>query len=81
MAHRTCAIRINLPNSLRSPRTHLLPPAVARLINKVRTRLSLEKDAPKSRRARPVGNIAALPVLGGLHHQYVRVRVFGSHNY
>jgi hypothetical protein len=32
-----------------------------------------DKDAPSFRRAQLVGNIAALPVLGGLHHQYVRV--------
>jgi transposase InsO family protein len=41
--------------------------------NEVRTHLSLNKDAPHSRSAQPVGPIAALPVLGGLHHQYVRV--------
>jgi hypothetical protein len=33
----------------------------------------LYKDAPDFRSAQPVGNITALPVLGGLHHQYVRV--------
>jgi hypothetical protein len=31
------------------------------------------KDAPDFRHAQSVGNIAAMPVLGGLHHQYVRV--------
>jgi hypothetical protein len=41
--------------------------------NEVRTHLSLEKDAPAFRHAQSVGNIAALPILGGLHHQYVRV--------
>jgi transposase InsO family protein len=41
--------------------------------NEVRTHLSLNKDAPHSRSAQPVGSIAALQVLGGLHHQYVRV--------
>jgi transposase InsO family protein len=41
--------------------------------NQVRTHLSLNKDAPTCRRARSVGSIAALPWLGGLHHQYVRV--------
>jgi hypothetical protein len=41
--------------------------------NEVRTHLSLEKDAPNFRRAHSVGNIEALPVLGGLHLQYVRI--------
>jgi transposase InsO family protein len=40
--------------------------------NEVRTHLSLDKDAPDFRRAQPVSNIAALSILGGLHHQYVR---------
>jgi hypothetical protein len=40
--------------------------------NKVRTRLSLDKNAPDFRRPLPVGDIAAIPILGGLHHQYVR---------
>jgi transposase InsO family protein len=41
--------------------------------NRVRTHLSLHKDAPDFRRAQAVGDIMVLPVLGGLHHQYVRV--------
>ncbi len=40
--------------------------------NEVRTHLSLEKDAPNFRHAQWIGNIVALPVPGGLHHQYVR---------
>jgi transposase InsO family protein len=47
--------------------------AYASYYNEVRTHLSLNKDAPHSRGAQPVGPIAALPLLGGLHHQYVRV--------
>ena len=47
--------------------------AYASYYNEVRTHLSLEKDAPSPRRVQLVGNIAALPVLGGLHHHYVRV--------
>jgi transposase InsO family protein len=47
--------------------------AYAPYYNEVRTHLSLNKDAPHFRRAQPFGSIAALPVLGGLHHQYVRV--------
>jgi transposase InsO family protein len=41
--------------------------------NQVRTHLSLDKDTPDFRHAQPLGAIAALPVLGGLHHHYVRV--------
>jgi transposase InsO family protein len=41
--------------------------------NEVRTHLSLEKDAPTSRRPRRFGDIAAMPILGGLHHQYLRI--------
>jgi transposase InsO family protein len=40
--------------------------------NEVRTHLSLDKNAPDFRRPLPVGDIAAIPILGGLHHQYVR---------
>ena len=41
--------------------------------NEVRTHLSLQKDAPISRTVRTVGRVLPLPMLGGLHHQYVRV--------
>ena len=41
--------------------------------NRVRTHIALGKDAPDSRRVQPVATIRALPVLGGLHHHYVRV--------
>jgi transposase InsO family protein len=41
--------------------------------NEVRTHLSLDKDAPKSRRTQMFGSIVAMPMLGGLHHQYIRV--------
>jgi hypothetical protein len=41
--------------------------------NEVPTHLSLQKDAPNFRHAQRVDNIAALPVLGGMHHQYVRI--------
>jgi hypothetical protein len=40
--------------------------------NQVRTHLSLDKNTPDFRRPLPVGAIAAIPILGGLHHQYVR---------
>jgi transposase InsO family protein len=41
--------------------------------NEVRTHLSLEKDAPISRAVDRAGHILCRPVLGGLHHQYVRI--------
>jgi transposase InsO family protein len=47
--------------------------AYAVYYNEIRTHLSLDKDAPNSRPSQTVGAIAAMPILGGLHHQYVRV--------
>jgi hypothetical protein len=41
--------------------------------NQVRTNLSLEKNAPDFRRPQKLGPIASISILGGLHHQYVRV--------
>ena len=41
--------------------------------NEVRTHLSLHKDAPIRRDVCRTGRVLALPILGGLHHQYVRV--------
>jgi hypothetical protein len=45
--------------------------------NQFRTHLSLDKNAPDFRRPQKLGPIAATPILGGLlgglHHQYVRV--------
>jgi hypothetical protein len=41
--------------------------------NQVRTHLSLDKNAPDFRRSQKLGLIAAISILGGLHHQYVRV--------
>jgi transposase InsO family protein len=41
--------------------------------NEVRTHLSLRKESPVPREVRAVGNVLALPILGGLHHQYVRI--------
>jgi len=47
--------------------------AYASYYNQVRTHMALEKDAPIRRRPQIVGGLAALPILGGLHHQYVRI--------
>ena len=41
--------------------------------NEMRTHLSLDKDAPKSRRSQKVGRVVAMPILGGLYHQYIRI--------
>ncbi|HEX9640864.1 MAG TPA: integrase, partial [Candidatus Krumholzibacteria bacterium] len=40
--------------------------------NESRTHLGLEKDCPETRpiEAHDIGEIVALPVLGGLHHRY-----------
>jgi transposase InsO family protein len=51
---------------------HLLG-SYQRYYNEVRTHLSLMKDAPFPRDVQGVGRVLSLPVLGGLHHQYVRV--------
>jgi hypothetical protein len=42
--------------------------------NEARTHLSLTKDAPIPREVQGVGRISAKRHLGGLHHQYVRIR-------
>jgi transposase InsO family protein len=41
--------------------------------NNVRTHRSLGKDAPCFRQVHRVGNLASQAILGGLHHQYVRI--------
>src|SRR5262245_43592132 len=51
---------------------HLLIPSQT-FYNVVRTDLSLKKDAPIPRDVRTLGRIVPLPILAGLHHQYVRV--------
>ena len=41
--------------------------------NHIRTHRSLDKDAPVSRPVQRTGIISSHPILGGLHHHYVRV--------
>src|SRR6266404_3660432 len=41
--------------------------------NELRTPLSLEKDSPTYRSIQLHGQLAARPILGGLHHQYCRM--------
>ena len=41
--------------------------------NETRTHLFLDKDAPITRAVAKVGRIIPRSILGGLHHQYVRI--------
>jgi transposase InsO family protein len=41
--------------------------------NEIRTHRSLNKDAPVSRPVQRTGTIKSHPILGELHHRYVRV--------
>ena len=41
--------------------------------NRVRTDLALDRDAPDFRLTQKIGRIAPIPILGGLHHQFVLV--------
>jgi hypothetical protein len=59
-----------------SPRPYLKSYAgycYARYYNETRTHLALDKDAPLSRTVKRAGRILCRPVLGGLHHEYVRI--------
>ena len=47
--------------------------AYAGYYNDIRTHRSLDKDAPVSRSVQRTGIISSRPILGGLHHHYVRV--------
>ena len=46
--------------------------AYAVYYNELRTHLSLGKDSPRHRSVRRLGQLAAQPILGGLHHEYCR---------
>jgi transposase InsO family protein len=41
--------------------------------NRTRTHLVLRKDAPLGRPLQVDGSLSAIPVLGGLNHEYVRM--------
>jgi Integrase core domain len=47
--------------------------AYAAYYNQTRTHLTLEKDTPLHRAVQRSGVIVAIPILAGLHHQYVRI--------
>jgi transposase InsO family protein len=51
---------------------HLLS-CYQRYYNEVRPHLALKKDAPIPRDILRAGRVLGLPILGGLHHRYVRV--------
>jgi hypothetical protein len=46
---------------------------ISDITTRLATHLALGKDAPVSRAVQAVGSIVAKPLLGGLHHQYVRI--------
>jgi transposase InsO family protein len=50
---------------------HLLK-SYQKYYNEARTHLSLQKDAPIPRAVQTVGQTLAVPILGELHHQYIR---------
>ena len=45
----------------------------ARYYNETRTHLALHKDAPIWRPIQQTGAITSNPILGGLHHHYIRI--------
>jgi hypothetical protein len=47
--------------------------AYAAYYKQARTHLALQKNAPIKRRVQRFGRLIAIPVLAGLHHQYVRI--------
>ena len=51
---------------------HLLQ-SYQRYYNESRTHLSLHKDTPVPREVTALGRVLPVPILGGLHHRYVRV--------
>jgi transposase InsO family protein len=51
---------------------HLLR-SYTKYYNQTRTHLFLNKDSPVNRAIETIGRIMPVPILGGLHHQYVRI--------
>jgi len=47
--------------------------AYADYYNQTRPHLALQKDAPLRRVVHRIGSVIAMPILGGLHHKYVRI--------
>jgi hypothetical protein len=65
-------LRRGKPNWMEQHLHHILM-CYMEYYNAVRTHLSLGKDAPVRRLIQRTGRIQVRPVLGGLHHQYVRI--------
>jgi hypothetical protein len=55
------------------PHLHRLLAAYQNYYNTARTHLGIAKDPPDHRPIQALGAIIAVPVLGGLHHRYVRI--------
>jgi transposase InsO family protein len=47
--------------------------AYAAYYNQTRPHRSLSKDSPSRRAIQRIGDVTPIPILGGLHHQYVRI--------
>ncbi len=47
--------------------------AYARYYNETRTHLALGKETPEPRPVQRVGRIVSVPLVGGMHHRYVRI--------
>jgi transposase InsO family protein len=52
---------------------HRILASYVRYYNQDRTHLALAKDAPHGRQIERAGSVTANPILGGLHHRYVRI--------
>ena len=69
-ARRECVDRLSISGELNLRRVLA---SYATYYNQVRTHLALQKDAPLHRAVQRSGVIVAIPILAGLHHQYVRI--------
>jgi transposase InsO family protein len=58
---------------LGEPHLRRILKSYARYYNETRTHLALDKDAPVSRPVQRTGVVRSLAILGGLHHQYLRI--------
>ena len=56
-----------------APDSEISRSLLSRYYNETRTHLALNKDAPLSRTVKTPGRILCRPILGGLHHEYIRV--------